>query len=614
MIIVQDLTFRDSLFNSSIGSNNEIISQSVYWESIVLGVFLSFVTRNIFELYKSIEPENITVNESGVSVVGNGIRSIQLLYFSVLIVFILSFLVFLVSSVVATYLGSSDIFRWIEFISCIISALFCFIIHVVYFAYKRKFNENNKIAEDKLGNVAVEQSRDFNMSGKISEIIMFALFQFIMVQITSNLLYFNVAINISVNIILIIISQILLIYSTDANDTVICLYLAILVIFYFIQIYKGSSISSALDSMNHVNEFMSIQNTAMQVENAALTSSLADSSVLMAGMSQNLSDIQSQLSQALLSNQSLQGNLSSANASNAQLTSENTALSAYQIQSLTNQLNLNINMLQQQISYFSELQALLTQLQQQFIADSPDVNGNNYFVGYASTIGALSTQANTLLTNAQSLLTNVNSIQGSDISSFNANLSALITNVNFIRSNVYFTVPSSVQTQDSANFNLLYEFGIKVFAHFFRNKYSSTIPWNGNNENVVRDTIMYIKQTPTIYNALSVYSQGVVSELYALMDGNTVWGLLNGNLNNDNNSQQMNASILNNSKYSDIYANNGVEYCTLLFSLASQPEFFTTFDNNTVQQSFSWNLFPLILEYMSCFSDSSFGSTPIQSI
>ena len=615
MIIVQDLTFRESLFSGTLETSANPTSQTIYWEVIVLSIFGVFVVFNIYGLYDSLESEEEN----------SSIRSIQIFYLCVLVSFVFTFYVFLISSLFATYLVDFDIcviFKWIEFISCIITAFFCFVVHIVYFVYKYKSkNMNDQLIEelsmgdDKLKANDIQEVIDPNIVGRISEMIMFALFQFIMVQILSNLLYFNVTLNLCVNVVLIISLQAALVYFSDIGGDIIgTISIVLVVLLYFIQIHKSTIVAKNINSLLDTISNISFVNADLEKSNLLLTTNLNDVSTSLSAMSQSLGGVQSQLSSALLDNNNMQNSLNSLNASSDQLTFKNASLSAYQIQSLTNQLNMNIKMLQNHISYLNQLQALFAQLQQQFITDSPDITGNNLYVGYAATIGALSTQVNTLLTSAQSLLSNVNTVQASDIATFNSNLNALITSVNFIRSHVFFTVPSSIQGQDSANFNLLYEFGFKVFAHFFRNKYSSFIPWNNSNENVVRDTIMYIKKTPAIYSALSVYSQGIASELYELMDGDTVWGLLNGNLNNDNNTTQMNNNILTNSQYSQIYNNGGIEYCTLLFSLASQPEFFTTFDNSATQQSFSWQLFPLILEYMQAFSDSSFGSTAIQSM
>ncbi len=613
MIIVQVFTSRGYLFEDLLAYSANPITQVIYWELITLSVFSLFVIINIYMLY------NIQLKSKNQNL---EIRSIQLLYLSVLIFFLFSFYIFLISSLFATYLVENafvcNVFKWIEFISCIITAFFCFFVHIVYFIYKYKVkNISNKTfeLEESLSLFGVREHNDPNIVGKISEIIMFALFQFIMVQIMSNLLYFNVALNFCVNTILIILLEMGLMYFGDVgSDTIGTISIALVVLLYFIPIYKSTKLATMLNNALDSVSVMFSENTNLQATNLLLNTNLNDSYDALTNISQSLNDVQSKLTQTLSDKENLQTSVDSLNLSNDQLESTNAKLSAYQVQSITNQLNINIKMLQQHISYFSQLQALFVQLQQQLITDSPDVTGESYFLGYSNTIGALSDQANTLLTSAQVLLTGVGTIQNGDISTFNSNLNALINNVNFIRSHIFFTVPSSVQGQDSVNFNLLYEFGFKVFARFFRNRYSTIIPWCGSNENVVRDTIMYIKKTSTIYNSLSVYSQGVVSDLYALMDGDTVWNLLGGNLNNDTNTAQMNSNILNNSRYGQIYTNGGIEYCTLLFSLASQPEFFETFDNTLVQQSFSWQLFPLILEYMESFSDSSFGSSSIQSM
>lgn len=621
MIIRQSQLTLHSYFNAKYSYENT--NQAAFWELFVFAIWTSFGVFNTIKLYKSIGTK---LNEEN----NENITQKQWWYFFNQCAFFTFFIGFIITAFYVMNINNNfDVLivsdadkysasKWVEFIFCLLSIIFCFSSHIFYFIYKKAVSEDKLYAKDvnkkeKSNNllktiINVKHGEVLN-SDRISEISMFIIFHMILVHVLCNLMYFNFVVNAWVNLAVIVILEVCVVYFSDI-DLIGAASILMIVVLYFIQLYKQISIAFTIDErVMDINALSANEINNINALNAKAISDLQDDNGLL----------QSNLDQQILSNVNLQGdltglqgNLASLQSNLTSLTNASNVLRNYQVQSLTNQLNNNLTLLTAHKAYLICLNSIFVSAVTNLASVSPSDSTNSYYDGYIARVGSLINQVDNLIPQFQNAIANVSSLQDLDITTLNQNLSVLLANDDFIRSHVYFDTPTSYQTMDCGNFNLLYSCYFRIFANLFRN--NDNVPWNGSNENVVRDTILYIKHNSSVYNGFSTYTKTLVDELYTMIDGDNVWNILGGQLSNDTNSSQMNAAILAGSSYGQIYNANGVEYCNLLFTLASQSDFATYFNSDSQVVNLNWQLPLMILEDMEQYLPSNFGFKNIQNI
>jgi hypothetical protein len=262
---------------------------------------------------------------------------------------------------------------------------------------------------------------------------------------------------------------------------------------------------------------------------------------------------------------------------------------------------------------------------------------SSFYEPHKNNVQAVLTSIDPIINQINTMTSNISGVQQSDITKLNTMISGLLNNQYFIRSQAFFD-PTNFLYTDCQSFNVLYEFYMKLFANFFRNSSIPGFPvgWNNNNEQVVRDVIIYARTHPGTYGSFSLYTQSLITQLFTLIDGDGIWALLGGtkssstqivngqnvtvttysggNLSLDNNTNMFN-NIINNTNYKQVLLNNGNEYVGLLAELAVQPDFFSVFNyNQSLEWAISWEYVDFPKENVNIYTPDNGGLKNISNI
>ena len=237
-----------------------------------------------------------------------------------------------------------------------------------------------------------------------------------------------------------------------------------------------------------------------------------------------------------------------------------------------NDLQYNLKILSQYNQYFSSLVnnymlPLYNSLPSGIASQVININTYNSII---SNINLVSSAIQQALTSASP---NINSINNA--------LQSLISNPNWMQCYLLFNANNS---SDLSSFSVFYATYFKIIANICGNSA------NALNAFFNEDTLVYtiLKAKYIDYASFSAQTQSLINQIYNMIDGGSIYTLLNQNISYNVLSASQYRSNTNYS--SNVYSKNGYVYFDLWKTLMQQSDFFGKYNNSSVT-SINWNMF-----------------------